>query len=153
MQASEGPSPPACSHPHLPVLCSQKQGLCKNEGGSAVKQLRCTSLPGAALQRGRALAHGPEQLTAREGFQSQGHRPAVPSVRWDSRVMASRRVAPEAWEVGHLCSSRPPPLSCFSMLGQGVLLGTTNPAAPHEKTFCWPEVPSSRSAQHQSHGD
>ena len=70
---------------------------------------------------------------------------AVPSVRWDSRVMGSWRAAPEAWEVGHLCSSRPPPLSYFSMLGRGVLPGIANPAARHEKTVYRPEVPSSRS--------
>lgn len=138
--------PPACSHPHPPGAVQPKnKGFAKTRGQCCETAAMHLPPRGSPAARRGPWPTDPEQLTAREGLQSQGHRPAVPSVRRDSRAWYG-----VAWEVGISAPLAHLP-SYFSMLSQGVLPGTTNPAAPHEKTFYWPEVPSSRSAQHQSH--
>ena len=130
--------------PHLLGLCGRKKRALHKRGG------QCCEPPAMHLPpRDSDLRTwvGPSNSQPGRGYRVRVAGLSAPPVRWDSRVMG-----PEAWEVGHLCSSHPPPLSYFSMVSRGVP-GIADPAARHKETSHRPEVLSSRSAQHQSHGD
>lgn len=109
MQAGDGPSPPVCSHPHLPVLCSQKKRALQKRGGQCCETCDAPPSQGQPCSAAGSWPVDPSSSQPGRAYRVRVTGLAVPSVRRDSRMMASWRAAPEAWEVGHLCSSRPPP--------------------------------------------
>lgn len=96
-----------------------------------MKQLRCTS------SRGSPAASAGPWPTGLLAAHSQGGliEPGLSQARVPCETGQQDGEWPGKWGISaplaHL-------LSYFSMLSQGVLPGTTNPAAPHEKTFYWP---------------